>query len=373
MIDQDNNIYFRFKNSVALHIQKGIEIVDKNISSLSDAEKNKYYDQVSKLDILFTGKNLFSDLEKFYRALLKKITKEKKGWSIFKPNFLIRLGFSVINQKRYDEGLAYILQGYESNPQRIQKVLKKDKNFDSFKYEVRTEIYAKLSHFTVFNSGQPLFDDIKKFLNSFEVEEQLFLHELVTKFKLHIGINKSGDNLSSRRTLFADLNQLCILTESNLRDYIIPLISKGIISKNKNENYMLGGLLRKLKEYLDSSSKVAKWTEHLKYNYHYRGKEKSISKSPNYIEFNRNLRSTINKSQSDNNRRLAKHYLFLYCVRNFSGHHFKVKNSRSEFLFKHSKKYPSTLNIEIIFWSIFGALYNNYKVFNSSRSGAPCS
>lgn len=271
MINQDNNIPFLFKNYVEQHIQKGIEIVDKDISNLTDNEKNKYYDQVFKLDIVFTGRNLFPDLEKFYQAILKKISGEKKGWNHFKPNFLIRFGFSVINQKRYDEGLAYILQGYKLNPQGIQEVFKTDDNFESFKYKVKTEIYAKLSQFTIFNSGQSLFDDIKKFLNLFEVEEQLFLIEIVTKFKLHVGINKKGDNLSSRKTLFTNLNQLCTFTESILRDY---LISEGIISNNRI--FTLKDLLEEFINHINSSSDVPNWTKYFKLRYRYRGENKYI-------------------------------------------------------------------------------------------------
>lgn len=335
---------------------QGRQITSCDISSLSSIEKKDKYKKVFDLDILLTTGKLFGELENFYKNILKNIDDRKNGWNEFKPEFLIRLGYSLISQDKYDEGLAYVLQGYNLNPHKIQKVFRKNSDFDHFKNNTRSSIYAKLNYFTIYDHGQSLFNDINIFLNSFEIEEQLLIIELVSQFELHAKIIKEKDNLSSRRLIFRCLNQLCTLTESVLRE---KLILNGTISRT--DSTTLGSLITQFKNQINISGNT--WISYYNLEYTFQSQSRKICNSPNYTRFNRNLQNIKKRSESCQSREIAKYFLYLYCVRNYAGHHFKIKHARSEFLYKDSDRKRISLNAEIVFWSIFGALYYVYNYF----------
>jgi len=223
---------------------------------------------------------------------------------------------------------------------------KQENDFDLFKSQARTIIYKRLSQFTVLGDGQQFHDETRKFLDLFDVEEQLHIIEIVEEFELHSTLNREDDNLSSRRVLFSCLNQLCTFTESILR-------------YNLNTPGQLGSLI-------DEFVRVNRPNPWTKFYCRAKKSKQKIFYSPNYVEFNRNLRYIKRKSENNVSRSIAKYFLYLYCVRNFAGHHFTVKHRRSEFLFRFSK-YRSTamLNVEFTFWSIFGSLWYIYRFFQS--------
>ena len=74
-------------------IEKGVRITSENISHLSLIDKEKRYKSILEIDIQFSSVNFYSKLEEFYRAILINIRNKRNGWKIFKPKFLIRIGF----------------------------------------------------------------------------------------------------------------------------------------------------------------------------------------------------------------------------------------------------------------------------------------
>ena len=118
MMEVDDIHYAR--NYFDALIEQGKQITDQIITQSTPDEKEHLYRQIFHIDGSLTKVNLYGEIEKLYRTLLKNIENSKTGWDEFKPNFLIRLGFSLLQQKRYEEGLAYILQGYRLDPHKIQ-------------------------------------------------------------------------------------------------------------------------------------------------------------------------------------------------------------------------------------------------------------
>ena len=117
----------------------------------------------------------------------------------------------------------------------------------------------------------------------------------------------------------------------------------------------LFGLINKYIDYLDASG--CAWNSYYRTYYLSNSVRKKINESLNYIDFNHNLRNIKNRSESNRNRKIAKYFLYLYCVRNYTGHHFNMKHIRSEFLFKYSDKRQISINADIVFWNIFGAIF----------------
>ncbi len=328
---------------------KAIETIKKNLNGCVPEEKKKLYKRIYDSDILLAGANFFSELEDYYKKIIDTVAKNKTGWDEYLPSFLIRCGYSLLAQNKFDEAFSYLLQSYKLG--QTQDAIKSDPDFDNFINKIQRLIYPKLCYHTCFKTGNELFNEIPAFLNYFNLEDQLYLFDIFLKFDLHSSIIKKGDNLSSRMVLFSRLGDLCVFIESLLR--------KEFFGDSSLQKRMLLDLIHEFYSY-DKGSWYDYFISDINRKYVKNEDHYKISESNNYTLFNQNLEFINQKTASSMHDKIGKYFLLLYCVRNFVGHQYILRNAHSEFIFN---KNPITrlYEVESIFWKIFASLFYIYQ------------
>lgn len=285
-------------------------------------EKNYYFNRANAIGLMLmkVGKYLLAEI--YFREMLKCIENyEQRNNKKFNKGMVYgNLGISKIAQGELDGGIAFLMAGFKEDAPITgdhEHQFLKSPLYQQFERNIHGYIITKRKNYVAGSVGS---DYGEVFMNSFDVDNRLYLMVIVSNLITNLEVFNSGnDNKYTKGRILSTLSDLCVFIEDAIKRKL----------SITTERITLKPLLR------DRAFSSEAWKANLFSNWD------NLTSASNIQDLDANLKAIFVLGNRD-----VERFLVLGALRNFAGHNFDVNGP---FLF--SKIEAILINIiEVIFY-----------------------